>query len=346
MFKAVESVTSGNPDKVCDQIADAILDEYLRRDPDARVDIKVLGSHGMLMIGGEVNSTADFDCAALAKKVYEEIGYKDEIEVFVNLEPPSDEMKTSRGSNDTVIVNGYATKETREFLPRPLVYAHNIARRIDDLRKTNPSFHWIGPDGKVQVVMRKNEVHSVTVLAQHPEEMNTNDVQQQILDNVVVPLIGEGRTQLYINPLGKFVTAGFHADTGVSGRKNACDFYGGLIPHGDATLSGRDPQRAERAGAYMARYVAKQLVHKGLANAVMISLAYTMGRPEPIMINVRAMGAKGEGENLDFNAFVKDQYNFHLDAIVEFLQLKQPLYRNTATYGHFGKSGLPWEEVE
>lgn len=341
-MKAVESTTAGHPDKVCDQIADAIVDEYIRRDPNARVDIKVLGSHGMVMIGGEVHSSADFDCALLAKQVYNEIGYEDEIEVFVNIEHPSEEMMLAHGAADTVVVNGYATKETREYLPKPVVYAHEITRRMDDLRKTDPGFRWIGPDGKVQIIMDKDRVASVTVLAQHTQEVMPRDVQAHLLDRVITPIIKEESAKIFINPLGKFVTAGFYADTGMSGRKSNVDFYGGLIPHGDNSLSGKDPSKVERAGAYMARYVAKSLVAQELADAVMVSLAYTLGRPDPIMIDVRAIGAKTKQ---DFTKLVKETYDFDQDCMVEFLKLKQPLYKAASVYGHFGREGFPWEDI-
>lgn len=337
---------AGQPDKVCDQIADAIVDEYLRRDPEARVDLKVMGSHGMVMVGGEVNSSADFDLAALAKQVYRDVGYNDEIEVFVNVEPSSEEMRLTRGAMDAVVVHGYATRETREFLPLPLVYAHSIARRMDDLRRMDPAFHWMGPDGKVQVILDKKQVVGVTILAQHPRDMSPRDVQARILDRIVAPTIGEQGAQIFINPLGPFVTAGFHADTGVSGRKMSVDFYGGLIPHADGALSGKDPGRAERAGAYMARHIAKALVSQDLAESVMVSLAYTMGRNEPVMVDVKATGPKTRGSKMDFSNLVKQQYDLRLEAIAERLDLKKPRYRATAVYGHFGKEGLPWEEIK
>ncbi|KKR84781.1 MAG: S-adenosylmethionine synthase [Candidatus Uhrbacteria bacterium GW2011_GWF2_41_16] len=344
MSKAVESVMSGQSDKICDQIVDAIVDEYLRRDPESRVDLKVLGSHGMIMIGGEVNSRADFDLAGLAKMVYRDIGYTDDAEVFVNVEPLSEEMSSVVGAADTVVVHGYATRETREFLPLPLVYAHALARRMDDLRKTDPTFHWLGPDGKVQIVMEQKKVIAVTLLAQHAKDVLPRDVQARLLERVVSPIIGKDEeVQIFINPIGSFVTGGFQADTGMSGQKSSVDFYGGLIPHGDVGLSGKDPGKVERAGSYMARFVAKQLVKEGWADAILISLAYTLGRAEPVMIDVKASGLKRENASSLVN-FVKKEYDFRPDAIVERLDLKKPCYRATAVYGHFGREGFPWEE--
>ena len=352
MFKTVESVTQGQPDKVCDQIADAIVDEYLRRDKQARVDVNVMGSHGMMMIGGEVTSTADFDIGALAKKVYEEIGYHDDLEVFVNIETQSDEMKRiHNGVTDNVVVNGYATTETRELMPRAVVYAHNLARRLDDLRRTDPSFSWLKPDGKVQITMDGSRVRAVTILASHQVSMNDRDVQTALLERVLIPIVGEEGVQMVINPIGSFTEVGFRADSGASGRKLTVDTYGGLIPHGDSSLSGKDPSKVNRAGACMARHAARYIVEQGLAAAALVNVVYSMGRAEPIHVQATAMGVKlpgGAGSGLqagDITNLIKQKFDFRPSAIVERLNLLQPLYRATASYGHFGRAGFPWEET-
>jgi S-adenosylmethionine synthetase len=312
MKKVVESVFAGQPDKVCDQIADALVDEFLRRDPESRTDFNVLGSHGMLMIGGQITSKADFDLAALAKNVYKEIGYSDEIEVFVNVESQSEEMKTTRGASDNVVVRGYATNETRELLPRPLVFAHNIARRIDDIRKTDPAFSWLRPDGKVQLVMEKDCVTAVTLLAAHNNMIQPKEVQTILLDRVIAPITQEHGVQIFINPLGKFTSHGFHADSGANGRKQAVDTYGGLIPQGDAGLSGKDPGKVERAGTYMARYVARYLVEQGLASSALVILAYTMGCQDPILVEAKGVGEKSRGSKMDLTNLVKEKFDFRL----------------------------------
>jgi len=352
MLKTVEALCAGHSDKICDQIADGIVDEYLRRDPESRLDLKVLGSHGMVMIGGEVNSTADFDVAALAKQIYREIGYFDEIEVFVNVENSSSEIKSVRGSYDTVVVNGYATRETREFLPLPLVLANGLVRRLDDLRRLDPAFHWLGADGKAQVVMEGKKVSTVTLLASHAPDVSPLDVQAKLLERVVAPVIGGEEAQIFINPIGSFSVQGFQAEAGASGRRAAADFYGGLIPHGDCSPIGKDPQRAERAGAYMARFAAKQLVKQGLADSVVVSLTYTLGRNEPIVVDVKSTTPTlprgvatpspgvGRGSLLEH---VKQNYDFNLETIVEQLKLKKPRYRSISVYGQFGRDGLPWE---
>ncbi|TAL51399.1 methionine adenosyltransferase [Patescibacteria group bacterium] len=346
MKKTVESVTQGHPDKVCDQIADAIVDEYLRRDKQARVDINVLGSHGMMMIGGEVTSTADFDLGALAKQVYAEIGYKDDMEVFVNIDTQSAEMKrVHNGVTDNVVVNGFATNETRELLPRALVYAHNLARRLDDLRKTDPAFSWLKPDGKIQLTMDGDHVCGVTVLASHHVSIDEKEVKTALLERLLVPILGENGVVMYINPIGTFIDAGFKADSGASGRKLTVDTYGGLIPQGDKSISGKDPSRVDRAGAYMARFAARYLVEQGLATSAMVSLVYSMGRAEPVHLHATGMGEKSRGAKMDLSELLKKMFDFRPEAIVERLHLIQPVYRATASYGHFGRTGFPWEEA-
>lgn len=346
MKKTVESVMAGQPDKICDQIADAIVDEYVRRDKDAHVDLNVLGSHGMVMIGGEVNSVADVDLGALAKQVYQELGYPDDIEVFVNVEDQSAEMKRSKNSvADTVVVNGYATTETRELMPRAVVFAHNLARRVDDLRKTDPAFSWLRSDGKVQIIMDGDRIDTLTLLASHQLSVDEKTVRTSLLERVIMPFIGEQPVQIYINPAGPFTVIGFRADSGANGRKLAVDTYGALIPQGDGSFSGKDPRRAERAGAYMARYAARSLVEQGLCTSAMVNVVYTMGRSEPVHLHVVGMGDKSRGAKMDLTNLVKSQFDFRPEAIVERLNLLQPMYRATALYGQFGRAGFPWEGV-
>ncbi len=339
-MKVVQALTEGHPDKVCDQIADALVDEYLRRDPDSRVDISVMGSHGMLTIGGQVCSDADFDAGALAKNIYRDIGYTDEIEPFVNLDiHPHDGAHTHQGSDGTVIVSGYATRETREMLPLPVVLANALARRLDELRKSVPGFSWMRPDGKVQLVMEGAAVKAVTVLLQHEESIDHLTLQQVILDRVVALTVGSTENvQVSINPIGCFSKGGLGFDTGASNRKVVSDTYGGLIPFGSGGLSGKDPGRAERAGAYMARFAAKSLVKQGVADNVLIRAAYSLGKAEPVALEAKS------GDGRDLTDLLKPSFDFRPAAIVERLGLRKPLYRATSNYGQFGKEGLPWED--
>ena len=298
-----------------------------------------------------MTSTADFDLGALAKHVYAEIGYKDDVEVFVNIDAQSAEMKhVHNGVTDNAVVNGFATSETRELLPRAVVYAHNLARRLDDLRKTDPAFSWLKPDGKIQLTMDGGHVCAVTVLASHQVSIDEKDVKTALLERLLVPILGEDGVAMYINPIGTFIDAGFKADSGASGRKMTVDTYGGLIPHGDKSISGKDPSRVDRAAAYMARYVARYLVEQGLAHSAMVSLVYSMGRAEPVHIQATGMGGKMPGrvgfglQAGDLTQLLKKTFDFRPEAIAERLNLFQPVYRATATYGHFGRAGFPWEE--
>lgn len=339
MKQVVESVLAGQPDKVCDQIADAIVDEYLRRDPLARLDLQVMGSHGMLMIGGEIESAADVDAAVIARQVYRDIGYTDELEVFANLDRPSEDMRAAKGSADMVVVHGYATRQTRELLPRALVYAHLIARRLDDLRAVDPLFRWTGPDGKVQVVVDRDRVEMVRVVLQHTEDVDIREVQAAMVERVVSPLCG-AETRVELNSGGRFVVGGFHADTGMSGHKTSVDWYGGLMPQTEAAASGKDPSKAERAGSYMARYVARQLLTRDLGESVFLTVGYATGHEQPIVLSAQVMTKQGPK---DVSDAVREEFDFGLAAVVERLQLRQPIYRALACYGHVGRQGVPWE---
>ena len=337
-MKVVQACTEGHPDKVCDQIADAIVDEYVQRDPMSRVEISVMGSHGMLTIGGRVHSEADFDAGDLARRVYKEIGYTDDVEPFVNLETNGGGHTHNCGAHGTVFVQGYATRETREMMPRSFVLANAIVRRLDELRKNDARFSWIRPDGKVQLVMDGDRLKALTVLLQHDESVDHRSVQEKILEQVVVPIVGSvNGAFLSVNPVGCFSEGGLAHDTGATNRKIADDTYGGLIPFGSAALSGRDGARTERAVAYMARSVARWVVtEQGVSNCL-VRVATSLGRPEPVLLEVKS------GDGKDFSELVRAQFDFRTEAIVERLGLRKPIYRATSTYGQFGKVGLPWE---
>lgn len=342
-WKTAESVTEGHPDKVCDQIADAVLDEYLKRDTMSRVAVEVFGSHGMILVGGEVTSTGEVDAEAVARRVYTEVGYNDEVDVLVHLTKQSPDIAQGvdmGGAGDQGIMYGYATAETPEFLPAPIAFAHALTRRLADLRKHDPACSWLRPDGKAQVTMEGARVRSVVVSTQHSEDIVADDVEMQIRELVVAPVIGKVEDlEILVNPTGRFVTGGFSADTGLTGRKIMVDTYGGLLPHGGGAFSGKDPSKVDRSASYMCRYVAKSIVANGLAKNVLVSVAYAIGRAEPMMLTAKT------GEGRDLSAFVRTHFDFRPQAIIERLGLRRPIYRATAAYGHFGKSGLPWEEI-
>lgn len=343
MIKTVEVPFSGHPDKICDQIVDSILDEYLKRDEKSRVDIQALGSHGMLMIGGTVDSRADFDVSAVASRIYKEIGFDDEMEPFVNLERPSEDIArtvVNGGAQGTSIVYGYATKETREYLPKAVVYANAIARRVEDLRRTDQEFSFLMPDGKVQIAMDGNRVISVSLSVQHKDHVEIPDIQSLLVDQAILPVIGQNEgVKLFVNSAGQFCHGGFAACGGASGRKELSDTYGGLLPHGGASFSGKDPKQPARCGLYMARYVAKNLVAEGVAGNVLIAAGYTMGHAEPAFLRATTGGGK------DITEIVRERFDFRPEAIMERLKLTEPMYSRVATYGQFGREGLPWEEL-
>ncbi len=343
MLKIVEAPLAGHPDKICDQIVETVLDEYLRRDPLTRMDVQALGSNGMVMLGGVVDSRADFDTAAVGKAVYAAAGYADPIELFVNLEKPTEDSARTMvrgGAQGTAIVHGYATKETREMLPRAVVFANVIARRIDMLRQTDPRFSWLRPDGKVQLATDGDRVRAVTVIVEHDPGMELTAIQSQIVDQAITPSLPsiEG-VVIHVNSGGSFTKGGFGANAGVSGRKVLADSYGGLLPHGGMGLAGKDPLKPGRSGTYMARFAAKSLVAEGIASNVLITAMYALGVAEPLVLSAHS----GNGE--DLTEIVKKRFDFRPEAIVERLQLRRPIYSGCSTYGIFGCSSLPWEDV-
>ncbi len=340
---AVESVTCGHPDKVCDQISDAVLDECLRQDPKSRVAVESFGSHGLLVVGGEVTTNANFNTEAIAKKLYGDIGYKNDLKVVVNIVKQSPDIAQgvdTGGAGDQGIMYGYATDETPEFLPRAVVLAHKLAAGLEKLRRTNKDFSWLRPDGKTQVTMENEKIKSVLVSTQHDESVDHDFIQKELTRELINPLTGgTDNIEILINPTGRFVRGGFDADTGLTGRKIMVDTYGGFIPHGGGCFSGKDPTKVDRSAAYMARFAAKNIVANKLAGKCLISVAYAIGRAEPLMIEAVDEG----GKNL--TDIVKKNFDFRPAAIIERLNLRRPIYLQTAAYGHFGKPGLPWEEV-
>ena len=292
-MKTAESVTEGHPDKICDQIADALLDEYLKRDQDSRVALEVFGSHGMLVVGGEVTSKGQVDVEGVARKVYGEIGYEDGLEIFTNIEAQSPDIAQGvdvGGAGDQGIMYGYATAENQQFMPIPVVCAHEITHRLADLRHHDPAFSWLGPDGKSQVTTSHGAIKTIVVSAQHSAEIDVDQIRQMLMESLLQPLFGDklSEAEIHINPTGRFILGGFAADTGLTGRKIMVDTYGGIIPHGGGAFSGKDPTKVDRSAAYMARFAAKNLVAGGYANKCLVSVAYAIGRSEPVMLTARS----------------------------------------------------------
>lgn len=339
----VESVTNGHPDKVCDQISDAILDACLSQDPTSRVAVETMGAHGTIFIGGEVSSKADFNAASIAKKVYRRIGYTDKIKVITNIVRQSSDISQgvdTGGAGDQGIMYGYATGETEEYMPYGVVLVHGLVKKLKELREQG-AVDWLMPDGKAQVTMEGNKVQTVLVSTQHKEEIAYKEIFEFVKEKVIKPVIGNlSGLNILVNPTGKFVQGGFTADTGLTGRKIMVDTYGGLIPHGGGCFSGKDPTKVDRSGAYMCRFVAKNIVAKGLAKKCLVSVSYAIGKAEPLMVQV--FDEKGK----DLGGYVKKNYDFRPLAIIERLDLRRPIYLEIASFGHFGRAGFPWEEIE
>jgi len=341
-FYTVESVTNGHPDKICDQISDTILDAYLEQDKDSRVAVECFGAHGALVIGGEVTSNAKIDVKKIAADVYKKIGYNDVLDMTTHIISQSQDIAQgvdTGGAGDQGIMYGYATDETDVFLSRGVVLAHQLARSLEKLR-TSGEIAWLEPDGKTQVTVKNGSVQSVLVSTQHKEDVTQDDIREMLIKKLILPIIGEIEDKnIFVNPTGKFVIGGFTADTGLTGRKIMVDTYGGLIPHGGGCFSGKDASKVDRSGAYMARFVAKNIVANGYAKECLVSIAYAIGKREPLMVRV----IDENGTSLE--SIVNKNFDFTPQAIRERLQLNQPIFAKTAAYGHFGKKSLSWEDI-
>lgn len=342
----VESVTSGHPDKVCDQISDSILDACLKDDPKSRVAVESFGGHNLLVIGGEVTTNAKPDYEAIARKLYKDIGYDTDLKVIVNIAVQSPDIAQgvdTGGAGDQGIMYGYATDETDSYLPKGLVAVHKLAKGLEDLRKSG-TFPWLRPDGKTQITMNDGTVKTVLISTQHAKETAQEEIKSGLTEKLIAPMLSAmgqdpSKIEILVNLTGTFVQGGFDADTGLTGRKIMVDTYGGVVPQGGGCFSGKDPTKVDRSAAYMCRFVAKNLVASGLAKQCLVSVAYAIGRAEPLM--VEAINEKEE----DLSEFVAKHFDFRPRAIIERLNLLRPIYLQTAAYGHFGKAGLPWEEI-
>lgn len=338
----VESVTSGHPDKVCDQISDAILDACLAQDPKSRVAVESFGAHGLLVIGGEVTSDAVINAREIAEKVYRDIGYDEKLEIIERIVQQSPDIAMGvdqDGAGDQGIMYGYATDETPEYLPRGIVLVHQLTRGLEDLRRSG-KLKWLRPDGKAQITIDNGQVRTVLVSTQHEDGVAQGVIRDAVIDELIRPVIGDiKKVEILVNPTGRFVKGGFEADTGLTGRKLMVDTYGGIWPHGGGAFSGKDATKVDRSAAYMARYAAKNLVANGHAKEALVSVAYAIGHVEPLMVS-------GVDENgRDVSDIVRNRFDFRPKSIIQKLGLRRPIYQQTATYGHFGKAGLPWEEV-
>lgn len=338
----VESVTSGHPDKVCDQISDAILDACLSEDPMSRVAAEAFGGHGLLVIGGEITTNAKIDAEKIGREIYKGIGYNDELEVISRLVKQSPDIAQgvdTGGAGDQGIMYGFANDDTKEYLPYAVSLVHRLTKGLEDLRK-NGTLSWLMPDGKAQVTMENGRVKSVLISTQHKDGISQEQIKEDLINKLILPATGPiDSVEILTNPTGLFLQGGFEADTGLTGRKIMVDTYGGLIPHGGGAFSGKDATKVDRSAAYMARFAAKNIVANELAKECLVSVAYAIGREAPMMVS--ALNEKGE----DISRYLEGKFDFRPRAIIERLNLRRPIFSQTASYGHFGKEGLPWEEV-
>ena len=339
----VESVTSGHPDKVCDAISDSVLDAFLAVDPHSRVAVETFGSHGLLVIGGEVTSKGVVNAGKIGRAFYRSLGYTDDLQIMTNIVQQSPDIAQgvdTGGAGDQGIMYGYATAETPEFMPRAVALSHKLTQGLEQLRRTDPECAWLGPDGKSQVTMQDGKVTTVLISCQHADSVSQEQIKDTLVRKLIRPVVGDlDGVEVLVNPTGKFTIGGFAADTGLTGRKIVVDTYGGLVPHGGGAFSGKDPTKVDRSAAYMSRFAAKNIVANGVAKECTVTVAYAIGRADPLMVYAEA------DDGRDLSAIVKEKFDFRPKAIIERLNLRRPIYARTAAYGHFGRDGFPWEEV-
>jgi S-adenosylmethionine synthetase len=377
-----ESVTEGHPDKVCDQISDAVLDDILAHDPSAHVACETFTTTGMIVVMGEITTTHYADIPAIARKTVEEIGYTDPnygfdsrscaVMTAINEQSPDIAMGVNQsyevqqggdsdpldlvGAGDQGMMFGYACDETPELMPAPISLAHRLSRRLAQARKSG-QLPWLRPDGKSQVTVEYGEdgqvlrCPAIVVSTQHDPDISLADLRQAVTEEIIRPVIPaaylDEKTKIYVNPTGRFVIGGPVGDTGLTGRKIIVDTYGGSASHGGGCFSGKDPTKVDRSAAYMARYVAKNLVAAGLARKCQIEVAYAIGVAHPVSVLVDTQGT-GKLDDERLAQIVQRHFDLRPAAIIRDLDLLRPIYRQTAAYGHFGRTDLdlPWEKLD
>ena len=353
-----ESVTEGHPDKLCDTIADAVLDACLLGDPDSRVACEVLATAGKITVAGEITTKSMPDIPHIVCKTVRQIGYSGNYEVEVDVHDQSPDIADAvNGENeitagDQGIVYGYACRETPQLLPLPVVLAHRITMGLTEARR-NHLLEWLKPDGKAQVSVeyadgKPMRVATVVVSTQHKPEVSQKELREAVYQLILVPALGKYldlNTEVLINPSGSFVLGGFDADTGLTGRKLMVDTYGGLVSHGGGTLSGKDCTKVDRSGAYMARYLAKNIAAAGLAEKCTVSMAYAIGKAEPLYVQADTHGTSVYPDAVLAEA-VKLIFDLTPTGMANTLQLMEPIYQKYCNYGHFTHQSAPWEQTD
>src|ERR687889_308185 len=365
-----ESVTEGHPDKACDQISDAILDEFLRQDADSRVAVESMITSGIVFVAGEVTSKGKVDLQKIVRETIRTVGYDkpeygfdcDSCSVLSSLHEQSPDISMGvtagqykeQGAGDQGLMFGFATNETPELMPLPITIAHQLSMRLAQVRK-NKELGWVRPDGKSQVSVVYEDgvpkrIDSIVISTQHSPDISMSQLREEVINKVIKPVCDswiDSQTKFLGNPTGRFVIGGPPSNTGLTGRKIIADTYGGMGRHGGGAFSGKDPSKVDRSACYMARYVAKNIVAAGLASKCEVQLAYAIGVAEPVSVMVDTFGTGQTSEEKIENK-VKKNFDMRPAGIIETLNLKRPIYKKTAAYGHFGRNdpSFTWENID
>ena len=382
-FYTAESVTEGHPDKICDQISDAILDELIKKDPNSRVACETCVTTGLVLVMGEITTTAYIDIPGVVRNTIKEIGYTDSTlgfdgntcavvtaldeqspDIAMGVEQAlevkenglSEDEKMETGAGDQGMMYGYATNETEELMPYPITLAHKLAYRLSEVRKQG-ILNYLRPDGKTQVTVEYDEndipvrLENVVLSTQHNSDISQDkifsDTKKYVFDVVLDTKMVDEDTKFYVNPTGRFVVGGPHGDSGLTGRKIIVDTYGGYARHGGGAFSGKDCTKVDRSAAYVARYIAKNIVAAGLADKCEVQLSYAIGVAAPMSVGVETFGT-GKVSNNRIIEIIRENFELQPTGIIEMLNLRQPIYKKTAAYGHFGRGncGFPWEKTD
>ena len=382
-FYTAESVTEGHPDKICDQISDAILDELIKKDPNSRVARETCVTTGLVLVMGEITTTAYIDIPGVVRNTIKEIGYTDSTlgfdgntcavvtaldeqspDIAMGVEQAlevkenglSEDEKMETGAGDQGMMYGYATNETEELMPYPITLAHKLAYRLSEVRKQG-ILNYLRPDGKTQVTVEYDEndipvrLENVVLSTQHNSDISQDkifsDIKKYVFDVVLDTKMVDEDTKFYVNPTGRFVVGGPHGDSGLTGRKIIVDTYGGYARHGGGAFSGKDCTKVDRSAAYVARYIAKNIVAAGLADKCEVQLSYAIGVAAPMSVGVETFGT-GKVSNNRIIEIIRENFELQPTGIIEMLNLRQPIYKKTAAYGHFGRGncGFPWAKTD
>lgn len=364
-FFTSESVSEGHPDKLCDQVSDAVLDACLTEDPNSRVACECFASTGMLLVGGEITTNTYVDIQELARGVIRDIGYtkgeyrfdSESCAVMNVINQQSNDIAMgvdTGGAGDQGIMFGYAINETEELMPAPIQYSHQLLQELARIRKEGKVMTYLRPDSKSQVTLEydgKNivRVDAIVISTQHDKGVTQATIKQDLIDNVISKIIPsnliDANTKIHVNPTGQFIIGGPHGDAGLTGRKIIVDTYGGKAPHGGGAFSGKDSTKVDRSAAYASRHIAKNLVAAGIADELTIQLSYAIGVAQPVSINVNTHGTSQRNER-DIEQYILKNVDLTPNGIITRLGLRKPIFRATAAYGHFGRPEFPWEKLD